>query len=437
MNYTKENKKKVTELARKKIPESNIIVSQILLVFSTVSFLLWMFYKFGILASKGSFVDITTLATSFIFVIVSVICLLKKGKGIAFKYIFILLLSFFWLQLDITSGYKSKLLLTILIIVSLRYYNRKFIVFTYISCLFSLLASVWCNAFLYTKIKLIDLNLVFFNKTYTVKLNGFITDGIINLKPDSYSIFSNGFKLVFIPNMVFLTGITVLAIRFMRYNLIYMLKAEEMATLEANQRLELSDMKTKVMLSQVKPHFIYNTLSSIALLCKKDSDRAKKLTLNFSEYLRNNLDTLNSSENSVCSFSEELEHIKCYLEIELVRFEDRLNVEYDIRVSDFPVPTLSIQPIVENAVKHGVSEKVKGGTVKISSEETEDYYVITVTDDGVGFDKNTIENDQKEHIGISNISKRIDLFGGTFTIESTIGVGTKAVVLIPKTEVIL
>jgi len=199
-------------------------------------------------------------------------------------------------------------------------------------------------------------------------------------------------------------------------------------------KMELADLKTKSMLSQVKPHFVYNTLSSIARLCSKDPQKAKELTLDFSDYLRNNLDTLEASERSVCIFETELEHINTYLRIEKVRFGERLKVEYDIKERDFTVPALSIQPLVENAVKHGICVKKTGGTVKISSEKLSGGYLITIKDDGVGFDVNAAPNDGREHIGIINVRKRIELFHGRMDIKSSPGCGTEINVFVNDTE---
>lgn len=206
------------------------------------------------------------------------------------------------------------------------------------------------------------------------------------------------------------------------------LEAAENEKILAEQNLLLADIKTKAMLSQVKPHFIYNTLSSIAMLCTREPTKAKELTLDFSDYLRSNLDTLGKEGLAVCSFEDELEHIKTYLSIESVRFGDRLKVKYDTPETNFSVPALSIQPIVENAVKHGICHKKGGGTVTISTDKTDDGYKITVNDDGIGFDRETALNDGNVHIGIENIEKRIAIFGGTVNIESKIGVGTTVTV---------
>ncbi|GEM_PF-1582691 len=445
MNIDMENKERIAKITRERISESNLIVAKTLLMFAAVCFGMLVVFKLGIIKSKGLLVDVSLVTMPVLFIISSVWCILRKGRGIAFQYVFLVLLAVFWLALELMSGYKCKLLLPVLIVLSLRYYNRNFTIFTYFVCVFAMLASVFCNACLYDVTGFIDLNLISFDESfnelihisYDANLNGFIHKSIIDLRPSSEMLIKNGLLISFLPNMIFLSFIANLTTRFMRYNLANILKAEELASREANQRMELVNLNTKITLSQVKPHFIYNTLSSIAMLCTREPAKAKELTLDFSDYLRNNLDTLGKEGIAVCSFEDELEHIRTYLSIESVRFGDRLRVEYDIKQTGFSVPALSVQPIVENAVKHGICHKKGGGTVTISSYGTDDGYIITVKDDGVGFDREAVLNDGNVHIGIQNIEKRIAMFGGEVNIESEIGVGTTVTVLIKETEKLL
>ena len=126
------------------------------------------------------------------------------------------------------------------------------------------------------------------------------------------------------------------------------------------------------MVSQIRPHFMYNALSSIAILCKLNPETAYDATITFSDYLRGNMDSL--KQTAPVPFTQELEHLKKYLYIEKLRFADKLNIEYNIQVTDFVLPLLSVQPLVENAVKHGVGMKKKGGTVTISTRETDNAY---------------------------------------------------------------
>lgn len=193
----------------------------------------------------------------------------------------------------------------------------------------------------------------------------------------------------------------------------------------------IEDQKNALMISQINPHFVYNTLSTIASMCDVSPNQAKLLTLDFSNYLRRNLSSLSGEE--LIPFEKELEHIECYLKIEKARFRERLNVAYAIQCKDFQIPPLSIQPLVENAVKHGVTKKGEGGTVRISTYQSDTGYVIEIRDDGVGFDTEAKLDDGRVHIGLENSRYRIkNVCGGDLDIKSRVGVGTRVTISIPK-----
>ena len=193
------------------------------------------------------------------------------------------------------------------------------------------------------------------------------------------------------------------------------------------QRAEIvKQLKIEMMYSQIGHHFIFNTLSAIYGLIDRNPPKAKEAVDKFSSYLRGNIDAI--SKNGPIPFAEELKHIESYAWIEKMRFEDSLEIKYEIETIDFNIPVLSVQPLVENAIKHGVRKKNEPGTVIIRTYESEDEYVVEVEDDGVGFDVNApIKNDDREHVGLSNIKQRFEDSGiGTFEIESEIGKGTIA-----------
>lgn len=194
---------------------------------------------------------------------------------------------------------------------------------------------------------------------------------------------------------------------------------------------ELYEAKVSVMVSQIQPHFMYNALSSIAMMCTLDPETAQDATVTFADYLRGNMDSL--KQTAPVPFETELEHLKKYLYIEKLRFADLLTIEYDIQATGFQLPLLSIQPLVENAVKHGVGMTEDGGTVKISTRETDSAYEVIIEDNGVGFDVNAQKNDGRSHIGMENTKRRLrDMCGGEVIITSVIGKGTTAKVILPK-----
>lgn len=200
------------------------------------------------------------------------------------------------------------------------------------------------------------------------------------------------------------------------------------------QEVQLVNNRISIMLSQIQPHFLFNTLNTIYYLCEKDKVLAQKAISDFSDYLRGNIDALKNS--SIIPFANELRHIEIYLSLEKMRFDD-LNIVYDIRAKNFKIPSLSLQPIVENAVKHGISKKDSAGTVIISSQELENCFEVSVIDDGVGFDTSQpYDNDGRAHIGIKNVRQRLEMIcGASLEIMSNPGKGTKAVIKIPKEDI--
>ena len=205
---------------------------------------------------------------------------------------------------------------------------------------------------------------------------------------------------------------------------------DHQASIRAKQlEKELEDSRVATMLSQIQPHFIYNTLGTVEQLCKEQPEVAFNLVHHFSLYLRGNFSELDNKAPIL--LSKELEHVRHYVEIEHIRFPD-MEIRFELDSEDFLLPALSVQPLVENAIKHGLMGLESGGTVTVSAYETEKDYCVSVVDDGVGFDT-TILLDGREHIGIRNIRGRIAaMCGGTLTVESAPGKGTKAVITIPK-----
>ena len=194
---------------------------------------------------------------------------------------------------------------------------------------------------------------------------------------------------------------------------------------------ELEQSRIEVMLSQIQPHFLHNSLTSVMDLCDSDPKAAKDAIADFADYLRGNISFAKTEK--LIHFRTELEHIKKYLNLEKLRFEDELEVVYDIGSSDFMIPSLSVQPLIENAVKHGVSQKIGGGTVTIHTCETKHDYIIKIKDNGVGFKEGEYVEDGGTHVGIENTKKRLEMMvNAKLEIKSQKGEGTIASIIIPK-----
>ena len=228
----------------------------------------------------------------------------------------------------------------------------------------------------------------------------------------------------------------IMVLKLIPQNINAAAKANELelqrSRLEAEKNMveaELKENRISIMLSQIQPHFIYNTLGTIERMCLDDPQKAFELVRNFSLYLRGNFSELDSI--TPIRFMDEMKHVEYYVNIEKVRFPD-MRIEYDVESTEFVLPALSVQPLVENAIKHGLMRLETGGTVKIHSYETTTHFCVEVTDDGVGFDTDA-PIDEKKHVGLRNIRGRLNaMVNGDLVLESTPGVGTKAVILIPK-----
>lgn len=205
----------------------------------------------------------------------------------------------------------------------------------------------------------------------------------------------------------------------------------------ARQEIELVEMRNRIALSQIKPHFLYNTLNSIYVLCDLDKEQAKTAVNNLSNYLRGNLGSIES--RAPIPFEKELEHTKVYIELEKLRFQDRFDVIYNINATDFTIPALTVQPLAENAIKHGLCKKKRGekGILRISTFDNGDSYSIIIEDNGVGFDMEEYNNQQVipgQHIGLRNVRERIKILeNADFSVSSEKGAGTKIEITIPKT----
>lgn len=240
-------------------------------------------------------------------------------------------------------------------------------------------------------------------------------------------------KYVFV--VLFIAALFVV-LRLIPGNINAATKAKELelqrSRLEAEKNMveaELKESRISIMLSQIQPHFIYNTLGTIERMCLKDPQKAFDLVRNFSLYLRGNFSELDSV--TPIRFADEIKHVEYYVNIEKVRFPD-MSIEYDVEATEFVLPALSVQPLVENAIKHGLMRLETGGTVKIHSYETPTHFCVEVTDDGVGFDADA-PIDEKKHVGLRNIRGRLKaMVNGALVMESKPGVGTKAIIMIPK-----
>ena len=182
----------------------------------------------------------------------------------------------------------------------------------------------------------------------------------------------------------------------------------------------------RLLQNQISPHFIYNALFIIKALIWTDQKQASDAVDDFSLYIRRNIEAMRSNE--LIPFSEELNHIKAFLNIENIDDETGLKVEFDTEAVDFLLPPLTVEPLVENAVIHGIGTLESGGVIRITSQKTDGGYTVCVEDNGVGFD---VEN-TAFGVGLENSKTRLELqCGGKLEITSRPGC-TKATVYVPE-----
>lgn len=228
----------------------------------------------------------------------------------------------------------------------------------------------------------------------------------------------------------FLIGLFVFAVAQFIVLASYAYESMVKAQYAQNIEKELVENRLLVVLSQIQPHFLYNALNTIQYLCDTKPEIAGRVVENFADYLRGNMDALTIKDT--IPFVQEMEHLENYLAIEMLRFEE-IEVRYHLEVEEFKLPALTIQPMVENAIRYGVRQNEDGGIIVIETAEDENNIYINIIDDGEGFDPTAVKEDGRSHLGITNTRSRIEqMCRGTLEIESEIGKGTKVKIVIPK-----
>lgn len=215
-----------------------------------------------------------------------------------------------------------------------------------------------------------------------------------------------------------------------------MLEGAKLLIRYMNQQYALEEMETNLilsrttlMMSQIRSHFVFNLLNAISGMCKYDAEKADDTIVRFARYLRSNIDIMENDKN--IPFATDVRQLEDYIILEQVRFGDKIEFYTDIEVENFMIPPLVLQPIVENAIKHGIAKKQSNGTIVLRTREIDGKIVITVEDDGVGFDMNALKNEKS--VGIKNIRFRLKhMVNGTLEINSEIGKGTIVTITMPR-----
>ncbi|MCQ2085532.1 MAG: histidine kinase, partial [archaeon] len=242
-----------------------------------------------------------------------------------------------------------------------------------------------------------------------------------------YSIMPILSVVAFLPNYsASITYLTILISMLLMYSEVYLDRGIRIVRNEA----AMAEQKVNMMVTNIEPTIPSEALDSIADI--KDNPEETKVALKmFKTYLEKNVSSIN--QRRPIPISDELEHVEIYIKLEKMRFRDNVNVTFDIKDRDFNIPALTLQMLVENAIKHGITQREEGGTIDISIFDSGTAHVIIVKDDGVGFDVNAPRDSERSHVGLDIISTRLkEYLNGSFEIASEVGVGTVATVTIPK-----
>lgn len=248
----------------------------------------------------------------------------------------------------------------------------------------------------------------------------------------SYSMMGISTTVATIMQMLFF-GVSLIYISIsLAILLIYVVTQNDLYERLYRKERELSENRMQAMVSQLQPHFLYNALTAIMAI-EGTPPETRDAIRDFAGYLRGNLDSL--QQVALIPFDQELKHVRTYLNLEKLRFGEKLHISMKIEATQFQIPPLSVQMLVENAVKHGIHPKDGSGTISLNVREMMGYYEICIEDDGIGFNLAEKQEDGRSHLGLQNVSYRIQTqVNGSMKIDSVPGIGTRVYLFIPMEE---
>ncbi len=297
---------------------------------------------------------------------------------------------------------------------------------------FSPLVSGKLWKFLKSGFKTVDRTLTIFASCVFLELLRMSISGYGDDLLFSFSTFGNDLPIIL---CVLLTTVSCLGVSLNIWNSSrWELLLEQQKALTSAQAVLIMEARFEALKNQINPHFLFNTLNSIASSIRSNPQAARLIVLKLSSILRRIL----KSDKDFVPLKEELDLIDAYLDIETIRFGgDKLRVVKAIQpdVLDAVIPTMALQPIVENSVKYGISPKIEGGTIKISAWRENGRVVISIEDNGPGISEKRLSRILKTGIGISNVNERLKVaFGEECQLEvlSRKGAGTQVVMWVPE-----
>lgn len=266
-------------------------------------------------------------------------------------------------------------------------------------------------------------NRILVQAAVTVPLLSFVTDALA-----TYLGWWQGGQISILVFSVYMLAAFVIVVRIIPQKINEAARAKELEEKQRELQQELKDRRVSVMMSQIRTHFIFNIMTIISGLCNSDPVKADNALILFARYLRKNIAIMDRDEPIL--FSRELQHLEDYVSLEKMRFGEKITFKKELEVTDFKLPPLTIQPLVENAIKHGLLTPGKSGTVSLSSRMENGIIIIRIEDDGMGFEPEALK--KEDAVGIRNVRYRVEnMVGGTLEISSVTGKGTKAEIRIP------
>ena len=293
--------------------------------------------------------------------------------------------------------------------------------------IWALLESVICLSLIFCvwyDIKEVEYDKRFVKPAVTAPLLSFVLDIIATTMG-----WWQGGKISILVFSIYVLVAFVIVVRVIPQKINEAARAKKLEEKQRKLQQELKDRRVSVMMSQIRTHFIFNVMTIISGLCNSDPQKADNALILFARYLRKNIAIMDRDEPIL--FSQELQHLEDYISLEKLRFGDKIKFEKKLEITDFKIPPLTIQPLVENAIKHGLLTPGKSGTVYLSTAVVDGEIQILIEDDGIGFETEVLKKENA--VGIRNVRYRVEnMVGGTLEISSNPGKGTKAEIRISE-----
>lgn len=419
--------------------KANRFAGRIALVLAAFSALVWCFSMLGIgYSSPKAIATVVYAGLMAMNIVLYLICLKCDGKGSWIGKLVVFATAVSLIPVMVFSVYGMWICVVIPIILSCKYTDGRFVIMTAVLSIVCMVIGQVLAVFAAFYFGYFDIAEVAHIPEGTELTTGeslaqtLLDEGLVT-KMDLLAYAAHRL----IPQVLIAILVTIIAFRNAQDGKEMLMKQAEILNEKiktdvrlAEENVLMAENRNRIMRSQIQPHFLFNALATIGALCRKDGKKAHKAVSDFADYLRLNLSSL--TRGGTVPFEEELEHTQKYLKLEKLRFGEDLDVRYDIGYDQFGIPLITLQPLVENAILHGICKNENAGWVKISTDIEGDDVVIKVTDNGAGFDTTVLRTKNLQHKGIANVRQRLDsLCNGTLDIDSKPGEGTSVTVRIP------